>query len=221
MRSWRRRSASVLTGLALLVPSGPAPAQTADPKRHLQAFVASGLHRGLVSRAIAGIPDGVFRRCPSLVSDGSRVTMLQPLSFGADGVPDGGSWKEAFPVSGCGNDTTLNLYLFATSEERINVVVGLPGRTRAGLPLQRDAMPIAETGAALAVPGCRTFGVDDTRPAEPDGVPPVPAARAVAPWREIWTMTGCGRVLEVPMRFTPDPTGTGTDIVQPRGIVVR
>ncbi len=219
MRSWRRRAASVLTGLALLVPSGPAPAQTADPKRHLQAFVASGLHRGLVSRAIAGIPNGVFRRCPSLVSDGSRVTMLQPLSFGADGLPDGGSWREAFPVRGCGNDTTLNLYLFATPAERINVVVGLPGSTHAGLLLQKDAMPMAETGALLAVPGCKAFEVDDTRFAGADGVPPAPATGAAPPWREVWTMAGCGRVLEVPMLFTPDPTGTV--IVQPHGVVVR
>lgn len=28
------------------------------------------------------------------------------------------------------------------------------------------------------------------------------------PWREFWTFTGCGKAGEMPVQFTPDPTGT-------------
>jgi hypothetical protein len=74
-------------------------AQTNDGSP-IQQFIKSDVYRGLVDRAMAGLPQAVFRRCPALVSDESIVTVLKPISFGAGGLPNAGSWKQQFPVKG-------------------------------------------------------------------------------------------------------------------------
>jgi hypothetical protein len=84
----------------------------------LRALIASDFHKELINRALASLPPTVFQRCPTLVSNLSHVTPLKPVSFGSDGFPNGGMWRETFPVSGCGNDTVLNFYFVATSDKK-------------------------------------------------------------------------------------------------------
>jgi hypothetical protein len=142
-----------------------------------------------------------------------------PLSFGADGYPNAGSWRQAFPISGCGNDTVLNLFFFAGADEKINTVIGVPGTSHANLTLQRDAVRYANIGAALVMKSCKAFYVKTTRfegyglrkPETPD-----PGPGPARPWWETWTMAGCGGSVDVPMDFVPD--GSGTQIIQP-GII--
>jgi hypothetical protein len=138
-----------------------------------------------------------------------------------DGFPNSGLWKQTFPVSGCGNDTILNFYFSAGSDEKINTIVGMPGTTRADTLLQRDAFTYANIGATTTARSCRIFVVKNTQfdafglrnPPLPD---PGPEQR-LRPWRETWTLTGCGRTFDVPLDFVPDQTGT--QIIQPGGTV--
>jgi hypothetical protein len=197
-------------------------AQTNDANQFKQ-FIASDFHKGLVTRAIAGISPAVFPRCPTLVSNGSQVTVLRPVTFAADGFPNAGLWKEAFPVSGCGNDTTLNLYFSAGSDEKVQTVVALPGATRADLVLQKDGYTYATVGATVAAKDCKTFYVKDTKfegfgLINPPLADPGPGER-LRPWHETWTLVGCGRTFAVPLSFRPDTTGT--QIIQPGGTVER
>jgi hypothetical protein len=201
---------------------GDSTAQTLNSNQ-LQTFMASDFYKGLINRSLTAIPPNVFQRCPNLASSGSKVTIRQPVSFGTDGFPNAGSWKQTFPVSGCGNDTILNFYFSAGSDEKINTVIGVPGSTVADISLQNDAQKYASTATSLVAKNCQSFNVKNTRfegygltnPPTPDPGPNKP----LRPWWETWTLVGCGRTFDVPIDFVPDKTGT--QIIQPRGIIER
>lgn len=197
--------------LALALLPHAARSQSADDAK-LRAFTQSPFYQSLINRALAALPETVFRRCPTLVSTGSRVMVLRSPRFAPDGYPISGVWKQVFPVSGCGNDTILNFYFSARADEKVDVLIGDPGTTHADLTLQRDALPFAIFGAGKVVKGCKDFTVTNTR-FEAFGVPnpPIPdpgPAQTLRPWWETWTMAGCGRKADVPMNFVPDATGT-------------
>lgn len=177
-----------------------------------QKLIASDFHKGLITRTLAGLPPAVFQRCPTLVSAGSQITVLRPVAFAGSGVPNAGMWKESFPVSGCGNDTTLNLYFVASADEKISAVVGIPGATRADPVLQKDAYFYAALGAQTAAKGCTSFNVkhstfDGFGTIDQPSSDPGPNNR-FRPWHETWMLTGCGRTFAVPIQFAPDDTGT-------------
>lgn len=195
----------------------------ADGAGQLQAFTKTAFYGQLLNRALATIPESVFKRCPTFVSAGSQVTILKPISFGSEGFPVSGSWVQRFPVSGCGNDTVWTFFFSAGADKKITTVIGVPGATHANLTLQRDAFKYASIGAGLAAKDCKTFVVKNTKfesyglqtPATPD---PGPGQR-LRPWWETWTMVGCGKTIDVPIDFVPDEKGA--QIIQPGGAIVR
>jgi hypothetical protein len=214
------RSRTILLIVALLscatsqsTRSQPATPQAQNAKvSQLQAFTSGDFHKGLLVKTLATIPATIFPRCPSLVSNSSRVTVISPVAFAADGYPNAGSWVEQFPVSGCGNDTTLNLWFSATADEKVNTVVGISGTTIADLKLQRDAYPYATMGALLVAKDCKDLVVKNAKfegfGSKEHAVPyPGPNAPRV-PWWETWTMAGCGHTIDVTMDFMPAAQGT-------------
>ncbi|MBP0582172.1 hypothetical protein J8I29_22785 [Labrys sp. LIt4] len=182
----------------------------------LKVFMTSQAYRDITARALSGIPPAIFTRCATLVARDSSVTILQPVSAGPQGSPVAGRWKQAFPVSGCGNDTVLNLYFSVGADGKPQAGAALPGTTLADPLLQRDALLYANLGATRAVADCKNFLVIDTR-APASGTPPG-AGRLKAPWSETWTLSGCNRKVDVRMDFIPDSTGT---TIAPRDAVIR
>lgn len=73
---------------AIIRPTTQSRAQPIDSSRW-QAFTRSAFYEGLINRAIAKVPPAVFQRCPTLVSNGSKVIILKPVTFGDDGFPNG------------------------------------------------------------------------------------------------------------------------------------
>jgi len=186
----------------------------------MQAFVSSDVYKGLLTRALAGLPQAV--RCPTLVSGAAKVTVLRPISFAGDGSPNAGSWKQRISAKGCGDDTVLNFYFTAGADEKINTVVGIPVETLADLTLQRDALLFANTGAMSVAKACKSFDVTNTR-FEGFGLSKLPvldpgSGNHFRPWRETWTMVGCGHTIDVPIGFLPDEKGTQ---ILPSGAVER
>lgn len=196
-------------------------AQEIDAQK-MHAFLYGEVHRNLVANALTAIPPSVFQRCPGLISNGSQTHPLQPISFGADGVPNSGAWKVEMPISGCGNDTVLNLYFFVAKDGvKINTAIGFPGSTHANLILQNDAVRYARIGASLRLKECKQFEVKNTR-FEAFGLTVPPTADPgmsvkLRPWWETWTLVGCDHTYDVMMNFIPDEKGT--TIVQPTGQV--
>lgn len=217
----RCRVGAVLLGFALCLSAGGAAAQAAGG--NLQAFTRSQRYQSLLKDVISHIPDTIFRRCPGLVSPGSTVTIVKPVTFGQDGVPVSGLWRQSFPVKGCGNDTILNVFFSPTGDGKINAVLTIPGSTHADPILQRDSVTYARIGAEGAVRGCQAFIVINSAfegygLRKPQTADPGPGSR-FRPWWEVWTLAGCGHVVDVPMDFVPD--ATGTQIIQPGGAVAR
>jgi len=188
---------------ALMGSSCCAEAQEAEAK--FKKYIFSDYHQGLVGKALASLPPLVFRRCPTLVSKQSQTTIIKPISIGPNGLPNGGTWKQTFPISGCGNDTILNFFFFATADEKIRTIVGIPGTTHADPLLQRDSMLYAMI-AAKAEKSCKEIHVINTEFLHEVGQP-LEGARGM-PWDELWTLYTCGKKAQVRMHFIPDKTGT-------------
>jgi len=196
-----------------------------EMENRLRAFIDSEPYQKLLESGLGHIPPVVFKRCPSLVRGSPEISILRPVSFGADGAPNAGLWRHSFAVSGCGNDTVLNFFFVARPDGKLDPVIGLPGTTHADLVLQRDSVAYANAGAAVAIKGCREFYVTNTR-FEGGGVPQRSLPNQTAgrgdlshAWRESWTVAGCGHVADVPMEFVPDQSGT--QIIQPGGAKQR
>ena len=207
----------LLLGLSVALAQPGSSRAQAVGESQLQTFTKSDFYSGLLRRNLAALPEVVFKKCPTLASNGSRVTVLKPVSFGADGQPNAGLWKHAFPVSGCGDDTVLNFYFFVGADGKLNTITGVPGTSNADPTLQRDTLLYANAGAALVAKGCRDFIVKNTKfEAFGLSIPPMPdpgPGQRLRPWWETWTMVGCGRTIDVPLNFAPDETGT--QITQP------
>jgi hypothetical protein len=133
--------------------------------------------------------------------------MLQPISFGPNGLPNAGAWKEAFPVAGCGNDTTLNFFFRASKDGKINTFIGLPGTTIADPLLQKDAM--TEALAATARPeikDCKSLDVINTEYLQ-ETAAAMEGSKGPS-WDELWTFSGCAVKMQATLHFMPDKTGT-------------
>ncbi len=180
------------------------------PSAALQTLVQTAPYQANISRLFAAMPSDVFRRCPSLISTGSTVTVVQPVSFAADGNPIAGTWKQSFPVSGCGNDTTINFFFTAQPDEKVVSTTAVPGETHADLALQRDAAHYVFIEVAAKRPGCPIHVLTTEfggRSASAAGTVAA-GGRSTAAWREAWTASACDQRFTVSLTFTPDATGT-------------
>jgi hypothetical protein len=206
MRFW---TASYIALFAVVMTPDHGAAQIAATPQ-MQASTRSSDYEGIVGQVIARIPDTVFKRCATLVSTGSQITLLAPVTFGADGRPNNGRWRQSFAVSGCGDDKILNLYFTASSDGKISGIAAAPGTTHADLTLQRDGLFYAKLGASMVEKGCKNFLLSDTRfEALDDKSRPLPGVDpSRRSWSETWTMLACGHVVDVPIHFIPDPKGT-------------
>lgn len=209
---------SVFRILALVATlAGTASAQT--PPAMLQTLVSTPQYQANIARLFSQLPPEVFQRCATLVSKGSQVTVVISPTFAKDGYPVSGLWKQSFPVSGCGNDTTINFFFRGDASEKISSIVAMPGDTHADLLLQKDAVQNVLTAAHARLGDCsalhiRTTSYDGVDGPTPGGAPNA-AVRARA-WRETWTVAACGKTLPVPLRFIPDATGTQIVVELPK-----
>lgn len=194
------RASSALPVLLLALLAQPVAAAPKQKGPSLERLVQGKPYAQDVARLFATLPADVFRRCPALVSGDASMTVIKPATFDAKGQPSGGAWKQGFPVSGCGNDTIINLYFTVQPGGHMVGMVGVPGDTRADPLLQRDAVrdlvgAVKAQNAACTAPHVRHTHYDGV--AEPKGS-----------WRETWIVSGCGKTYTVPLTFTPGAMGT-------------
>lgn len=139
-----------------------------------------------------------------------KFVPFKPLSFDGAGSIVSGAWKQTVEERGCGTSRVLNVLVIAQGAGKLAVVPLLPGETHADPVLQQDAVKIA-VQALAAVPGgrepnCTVGYVADTKFLE-EGGQALSGAKG-PPWKEVWTLESCTQKMLVPMRFTPDSTGT-------------
>jgi hypothetical protein len=186
---------------AFIAASSAAVSAEPQPSPALQALVQSSGYQGNIARLFSQLPPSVFQRCATLLSTGSRVTIIKPVSFAQDGYPISGLWKQSFPVSGCGNDTIINFYFEGQSSEKVLSIIGIPGETHADLTLQRDGLKFATISVQAIVRDCNQINARDSKYA---GL----VIKSGKAWQEIWSFSACNHTIQVPMIFVPDATGT-------------
>lgn len=204
-----RSAVAVISLLVAVCGSASVRAQQQIDGEKFTKYLNSDAHKALVGKTYASVPKAIFASCQNIVSTGSNSLPLSMITFGPDGNPASGTWKQQFPIEACGEKIVLNFF-FIVNDGKVNGVVGAPGDTRGSLLLQRDTVMYAHMGASLKAKDCKQFEIRNTRfegfgkPGEPD---PGPNAR-FRPWWETWTLIGCGHTLDVPIVYQPDATGT-------------
>jgi hypothetical protein len=204
-RAFRGIAGSVLAMVAAVQPLA-----AAAPVAPLEKLTQSKTYQANIYRLFNSLPADVFTRCPALVSKDSQVTVIRPPRFAPDGMPVSGAWKQSFPISGCGQETTINLYFTASADKKIESMVGIPGDTHADPVLQRDVARQLLGAIHGQVAACADLHVRHSR--YDGGVPPAvgatPAPGQTAPWRETWVVSACKQTYTVPLTFTPSAMGT-------------
>lgn len=192
---------TIISGLALLLASGVASAQ---PSPASEAAAAAALQR-----AQALIASG---NCPT-----ATARPAAPAAQFSDPTVREASYHRIL-IEGCGRRMQRNYLALVMPDGAGRLVETLPGTTVTDPVLQRDAMQAAAAAARTAAPGCQ-----QVRPQSADfeGQDSEPTATTrTRPWVEAWVFEACGRLLSVPMRFSPSSRG-GTDFSASSGSIRR
>lgn len=126
---------------------------------------------------------------------------------GAD-RPATGVWRLGYDVTRCETVKRYNL-LYRALPNGVTRTTMAPGRSIADIQLQLDAWGMALVNLRTMRPDCPQPAILDT---QLNGGMPRPGD----PWREKWTVVGCGPQVDLDMRFTPSPQGgTGFAVGMP------
>jgi hypothetical protein len=179
----------------------------------LDALSRSVMYQDLVRKAVAALPPELTARCPGQAAGQSSILVLKPISFASNGMPVEGVWKQSLAQAKCPDGVTLNFLFTAQADERIRTLLLAPGDGIADARVQVDAFRRAVASVQALSPSCQALhvlntrldGFDHSRSPGPD---PAPGAKVEIPWRETWTLGGCGGAWTVPMQFTPQGAAT-------------
>jgi hypothetical protein len=202
--------------------AGPAPPvarpETVPPE--IAAFVKTSVHAATVAATATETFNKLWDCGTSLAGPVETVRTfpnLGPVTFGAAGVPVSGVISERVTVSGCGKGKVENV-LTISDKTQSTVIAGMPGTTIADPALAHDAFPQVYQSAMARLGACKDVRFVDSAFDAFDGAAN-PKAKFQGsqgrPWRETWTVNGCGALVPVGVRFVPDAKGT-TIGVQPR-----
>ncbi len=199
----------------------PAGARSLVSGAALEALTRSASYQAVVAKAMAALSPDVTKGCKAVGGEHGSIRVLKPISFAADGQPVDGAWKQSFAQDRCGEPLVLNFQFTATADKRIRTLILVPGDDIAEPPLQVQAFRSAMAGIQAAAPACqsglhvlntRFDGFDHTRS---PGADPPPGTRVEIPWRETWTLGGCGQAWTAPLAFTPDGATTRVEAGAP------
>jgi hypothetical protein len=194
---------------ALLPPAAAAAPQSAVTPGFAH-FLASEEHRQIVLDTARRHSENVPNSCKSMsFALAAQVTIYAPVRI-EGGKPVEGAWAEPVMGTGCGKSIRFTaLTIVAPGKAPVTLSL-IPGDTRADPVLQRDSVKDVLDHVAAATGGCKELVVTDTRFDDWEGPAEKPAAhgRETRPWREVWTVWACGKLVEVPIHFTPNGAGT-------------
>lgn len=120
--------------------------------------------------------------------------------FADDGTMRRGTIVYRSTMQGCSVPILLTVYIEAAPGMPLRFRAGVAGTTFADPDLQERAIPQAVAAARPLVPGCARLAPIDTRLI--GGSPS--ASGALVPWSEYWLVSGCDRIVNVKLDFTPD-----------------
>jgi len=180
------------------------PVLAGDPTPE-ERFLADGqLERNIVNSA-ARSTVMVRHPCSTATYKAAAPEELKPMKFSEFGGPVAGELKFPVQEEGCGAHRLLNVYLWVQGENSIAITPMFPGSSHADDSQQKTAFAYALGAAGGPEPACPTAYVDDTVYVGEAGKPE--KNTRMQAWKELWTLTSCSWRAEVPVTFTPGPTG--------------
>ena len=156
--------------------------------------------------------------CTEIYPDWSKATYVVyvPPTQDAQGQLLRASWSQSVPGTACGQPRRFRA-LVTVRDGRTGISRQLPGTSNISAALEQDVR-IGIVGAAAnhlspAKLDPSPFDVLDTSLVG-DILP-----AAGQSWREVWLISIGGRHMKVPIRFVPDPAGSGTSFhIDPKTI---
>jgi hypothetical protein len=194
--------------LTVLSTSTAATAQDGSEYRErIEAFLSRPDQMKLQTTAVGQAWGSAAGPCGEIKIAKMGITFLRPITFDDGGTPLSGSWKHTIVAEGCDKSRTLNLFYVAEGSGNVKRIAGAPGSSATDLTLQHDSIPYVLAGALPVISrDCKQIQLIDTAYVGTEG-DPIPGGK-VSPWREDWTLSGCGSGARVTMHFAPDATGT-------------
>jgi hypothetical protein len=192
----------VVAGAMMALSMGAA---LADDQANFSRLLNDPMERQHVIDAAGRSAVVINNPCPSAqFTVSNRVVIYRAPTFEPDGTLGSGSWKQEVNQRGCGTERVLNVLVFVGGGKGLSTAPILPGTTRADPQLQKDAVAHAVEASGGREEHCQAGYVSDTRFVDQEAV----AGQQAGPWREVWTLTSCTRMAQVPLRFIPDQNGT-------------
>ncbi len=175
----------------------------------LDALAGSAPYQAMIGKAVAALPAEVTRGCPAVTTDTSSIRVMKPVSFARNGRPVDGAWKQSLLQAACRGGTILNFLFTANADQSMRTLILVPGDGIAEPQLQVQAFRAAVASVQGASATCQAFHVLNTKfeafdHSKAPGPDPAPGDKAEIPWRETWTLGGCGAAWDVPLLFTPE-----------------
>jgi hypothetical protein len=203
------KSRAALLGLLLLTWPAAAGAETISEGSEITdtsqfaKFLASEPQLR-VRAQIAALEDrSVGRVCKDKYMMGKRLLkVVSPIEIDdATAVPKAGQWVERFKIVRCGRESDFNAIFRINEEGKLEVKPAAPGETAQNLQLVIDLRPIITRQAKIE--NCPQRGLLDTALGPPEGYEPkVPEGVY-----ETWTVSGCGKDVDMVLLFTPQQDG--------------
>ncbi len=201
----RQTLCAALVAALTILSSGHAGAETIAAPEDLKAGTPfaeflKGKQHSQAKAAIARLEDrSVGRECADAYALGNYILkIITPIEMAKDAVvPSAGQWIERYPVTRCGRQSIFNA-LFAVNDKGILQVRAVaPGETGQSAQLVLDLRPVMIKNAKLGQ--CDKRGLLDTAKGVPEGY----EAKVPDGIYETWTVSGCGKDVDMVLLFTP------------------
>lgn len=144
----------------------------------------------------------VGRECKDSYTMGNyAMKIMEPIEMDAGAIiPKSGRWLERFQVTRCGRRSVFNA-IFTASDKGLQVKPAAPGETGQDLQLVIDLRPLIVKKAKIE--NCEARGLLDTAKGPPEGYEPKVAEGDY----ETWTVSGCGKDVDLVLLFRTTPEG--------------
>lgn len=145
----------------------------------------------------------VGRLCADQYSLGDyMLTIREPIVLAEGSVaPKSGGWLERYQVMRCGRQSLFNAHFFVGDDGKLNAQSVGPGESALDARAVIKMRPTIVRSAKIE--NCRQRGLLDTARGAPEGYEPKEANGIY----ETWTVTGCGKDIDMVLLFTQTPDG--------------
>jgi hypothetical protein len=178
-------------------------AEDLKPDSPFAGFLKSQQHAKLRAAVAIREDSSVGRLCKDNYTMGNyAMKIMEPIEMDAGAmIPKSGRWLERFQVTRCGRQSLFNAIFVVTDKGTLQVKPVAPGETGQDMQLVIDLRPVIVKKAKID--NCEQRGLLDTAKGPPEGYEPKKPDGVY----ETWTVSGCGKDIDMVLLFEPKADG--------------